>query len=351
MRVLHCIWRMAIGGAERQLVYLTEALTRRGVDVQVAVAFSTPHDDQLRRAGATLHELRGAAKYDLRVLPRLAALMRRLQPDVVQTWMQPMDVAGGAAALMLGIPLIIAERCAAQLYTPSVVHRFRAAIGKRAAFVVANSAEGERYWRDVVKRSGAIERIPNIAPPPIEIAHRDNTIVTVARFAPQKNLTRLAAAMRIVVGQADVTPVLIGDGPDRRAVEAELDGTGAIFPGVVPDAMAWIARAAAVVSVSRFEGEPNVALEAIRCSTPLVLSDIPSHRALVDDSSARFVDEDSEADIAEGILDVIRDPAGAKRRAMNAVKTLIGRSPEDVAERYVVLYSAANAHRLRRGRL
>ena len=45
--------------------------------------------------------------------------------------------------------------------------------------------------------------------------------------------------------------------------------------------------AAALVSPAIFEGSPNVVLEGMACGVPLVVSDIPEHRELLEDSAAR----------------------------------------------------------------
>jgi len=62
------------------------------------------------------------------------------------------------------------------------------------------------------------------------------------------------------------------------------------------------------VSVSHVEGMPNAVIEAMAARCPLVVSEIPQHREILDDASARFVPLDD----ARATADAIRaQPAGS----------------------------------------
>lgn len=357
MRVLHCIWRMGVGGAERQLALLAGSLVRQGIDVHVAVAFPSMYDAELRNAGATVHSLGGAAKYDVRVVPRLAMLMRRLRPAVVQTWMMQMDLCGGFAAEMLRIPLVLSERSTAEQYPPGLLHALRAGVGRRAAVVVPNSQHGARYWRNVAGRTRPIEIIPNAvpeeaiaaAPPREESRGQPPLILSVARFSPPKNLRLLVEAVRPIVESGRATALFAGEGRGRAVLEdaaGDLAAAGRIrFPGVLPDVWSWMKRAAVLACISHFESGPNVVLEAVACGTPLIVSDIPTHRDLLRDDQALFVDKDSPADVTRGILQILGDPRAAAARAAAARSILGGRSPAEIASRYARIYARAARHR------
>src|SRR5262245_29358680 len=112
MRVLQCIWRLAVGGAERQFVQLTAGLAAAGADVHVVTVFDGEGDAQLAGTGAATHRLRALHRYDVTLVPRLALLMRRLAPDVVTTWLLQMDLAAGIAAKWTETPWVLCERSA-----------------------------------------------------------------------------------------------------------------------------------------------------------------------------------------------------------------------------------------------
>jgi glycosyltransferase involved in cell wall biosynthesis len=90
---------------------------------------------------------------------------------------------------------------------------------------------------------------------------------------------------------------------------------------------------------STFEGCPNVVLEAMACGVPLVVSDIPAHRALVDEASASLFDPASSAALASAIEAILDAPATAGTRAEVAKRRIEGWMPDTSARRYSDLYS------------
>jgi glycosyltransferase involved in cell wall biosynthesis len=70
----------------------------------------------------------------------------------------------------------------------------------------------------------------------------------------------------------------------------------------------------------------------------LVLSDIPAHREIFDDRSARFVFGRSSDEIARGIVEVLNDRKTAKMRAEQARQAVKGRTSAACAQRFLALY-------------
>ncbi len=69
--------------------------------------------------------------------------------------------------------------------------------------------------------------------------------------------------------------VLVGDGPDRRALERLADGLpGVTFAGARTDVPLWMAAADVVVVPSRWEGMALVPLEAMACARSVVATDV-----------------------------------------------------------------------------
>ncbi len=115
--------------------------------------------------------------------------------------------------------------------------------------------------------------------------HDPLRIVCVGRMTPEKGQADLIAAIGCLRGKwpANLPRLqlrLIGDGPDRAALEqqwsrlagedGDVDGHLVEFVGVVSPAIPEIAAADALVLPSRFEGMPNVVLEAFAVSTPVL---------------------------------------------------------------------------------
>ncbi len=115
---------------------------------------------------------------------------------------------------------------------------------------------------------------------PARDGERPPVILGAGRFKHQKDFATLLRAFARLTEQRDARLLLLGDGPDRDALEAlaaELGLTDRVdFPGFQSNPAAWMAAADLFVLSSRYEGAPNVLVEALACGTPVVATDCPS---------------------------------------------------------------------------
>src|ERR1039458_5533545 len=116
IRVLHCIPGLYGGGAERQLSYLSLALGKNGVDFHIVYHVREPGFGKIPDCKVTFHELPIYGNHDPLLLLRLVKLIRRVKPDLIQTWLLQMDVLGVLAALITGTPFVMTERSVAGTY-------------------------------------------------------------------------------------------------------------------------------------------------------------------------------------------------------------------------------------------
>ena len=96
--------------------------------------------------------------------------------------------------------------------------------------------------------------------------------VAVGRLSRQKGYDRLLEAMAQLPRDAHIA--VFGEGEERASLEARSSALGLkdriAFVGFDPNPAPWIAGADALLLPSRWEGLPNVALEALACGTPVV---------------------------------------------------------------------------------
>jgi glycosyltransferase involved in cell wall biosynthesis len=345
---------MAGGGAERQLTYLAGGLMQMGWDVQVAVIQGGPNLPRLNATGATIRRLHSFANYDPRILSQLVATITRVKPDIVQCWLLQMEVMGGLASLLTGTPWVFCERASEEAYPKNFKMWLRVKVGRLATAIVSNSQAGDRYW--AARTSERVKRyvIPNCLPfteitaaPPASLADIGITtgeplLLIAGRMEPQKNFATLVRALRFVNASRPVQAVLCGDGSLRGAVERLVEendlGNRVRIVGYVDNLWSLMKRADLTISVSWFEGSPNVVLEAMACGCPLVVSDIPTHRELLDENSAVLVDPRDPQHVADGIVEALNDPEGARKRARTAQDRVQRYSLSTVAKEYADLY-------------
>jgi glycosyltransferase involved in cell wall biosynthesis len=105
-------------------------------------------------------------------------------------------------------------------------------------------------------------------------------LLAVGRLAPQKDFGTLIRAFERVRRSRPARLMILGDGPERDALEAlaaEVGLESAVdLPGRIVNPFPYMVRADAFVLSSRWEGLPSVLIEALFCGVPVVATDCPS---------------------------------------------------------------------------
>lgn len=114
-------------------------------------------------------------------------------------------------------------------------------------------------------------------------------ILYIGRLHRQKAIDDLLRAVAGLVEMPignELELTLVGEGPERAALEALSNelclGTRVRFAGQVDDVSSHLRNADVLVLPSRAEGLSNTLLEAMSTGLPVVASDIPANRSLID---------------------------------------------------------------------
>lgn len=108
-------------------------------------------------------------------------------------------------------------------------------------------------------------------------------IGSVGRLIPQKGLRYLIeAAPDVIAAEPAARFVIVGDGPERSALEAQCRAAGLSdrfhFAGAHPQPWTLLARCAVIALPSLWEGLPLTLLEALAAGLPVVTSDVGGAR-------------------------------------------------------------------------
>jgi glycosyltransferase involved in cell wall biosynthesis len=151
---------------------------------------------------------------------------------------------------------------------------------------------------------------------------RDAAMVLFAgQLAPVKNPLALAAAAG---GLAKLEPRVefhvVGEGPEEEALRARAGELGVsdrvVLHGRRPhrEMPAWLAACDMLILPSRSEGRPNVVLEAMAASRPVVASNVGGVSELVDDGrTGILVPAEDDAALTEALRKLLADPASRER--------------------------------------
>lgn len=352
MKILHLIPSFGSGGAERQLSIIAPELADSGIECHVGYCLDGPNLQPMIGSGVHLHKFRIAGNHDPRLFWQIFLLIRSIQPDVIQTWLTQMDVVGGSAALLTRVPFILSERSSEAAYPPGWKVLVRLKLGVFAAAIVANSQGGVDYWKSNQIRSPihlirncvfTIEQVSGIGE---EIPAATPIILFAGRLSPEKNVVLLLDALiRLMDISTGCIAIMFGEGPMRDELRKKIMAANMekriLLRGYTHDLTAWMNRADLCVSASTFEGNPNVVLEAAAQGCPLVLSDIPAHREIFDESSVRFVEHDSPEKVTSGILEVLQDKRSRIVKAAKAKSLVDIYTITRILQDYISVYSSA----------
>jgi glycosyltransferase involved in cell wall biosynthesis len=325
------IGQLTVGGAEGQLWELVRRLdARRFAPTVYCLTGTRPavHDD-LARAGVTVRMVGsgGAAR-----AWRLARMLRADHIDLVHSWLFIANAyAMGARLCGARQPLITSARnCKVQGRASQLVNllAFRSS---RAIVVNSQNVAAfiARHYRAPADRIRVIHNgvdTQRFRPAPALPDAPPGPIVTVGRLVAQKNHEMfLQAAARVGRDHPDLRFMIVGDGPLRAALEARAGQLGlaarVTFAGERRDVEAILRAASLFWLTSRWEGMPNVVLEAMASGVPAIATDVGGTRELIRGGVDGFVvPEGDAAAFVQLSRELLADPAlrlqmGAAARA------------------------------------
>lgn len=147
------------------------------------------------------------------------------------------------------------------------------------------------------------------------LPHHARILLYVGNLVAVKSVNILIDAMK----ELDALLFVIGEGPQRAALEAQAAGRGlrdrVSFRGSLPleQLPAWYRAADVFVLPSLSEGVPNVLLEASACGTPWVASAVGGIPEITDRGPSRLVAPGDSARLAAAIRDMLHNPPAEPR--------------------------------------
>lgn len=370
MTVVHLITGLFRGGAETMLAKLVSEMDRdRFRNVVVSLMSPGPLSKEIEAAGVPVHSL-GISRSALNPLAifRLRALLERMRPDILQTWLYHADLLGIVGRTLSSKPIFVWNiRCTdpeidSASFTAKATRRILTSVSTLPDCVIANSESGRDLHQRLGYRPPRWEVIPNgfdigrFRPNPayrrevrceLGIGQDAFLIGLAAGFRPMKDHpTFVRAAARFGAARPQARFLLVGKGmtPDNSAITALLREHGIADRFVLAGERADMERLfpaldLAVLTSNSGEGFPNVFGEAMACGVPCIGTDVGDIGRIVADTGLVLPPRDPSA-FAAGFENLWRLGAEARQDLGRAARERIARlySLSAIVRKYEELY-------------
>lgn len=355
---------MRIGGRERIVELLSMGIDRARFESEVlCLDYGGFLADRVRASGISVDLLpRRPGFLDLPLLGRLVRHFRKHPTGIIHAHGITATIYGALAGRACGVPVIATEhgqRLDARLHD-RLLHGFAARLVTQH---VAVSEALKRVLKQQHLAASNLVVIPNGIEPPqavdphsaraaLGLSRNAFVVGCVARLAPVKNhemlLTAWPAVQRVL---PDAVLLLVGDGPQRRHLEAfarrECRSESVRFLGERPDISIVFGALDVHVLTSRFEAMSVTLLEAASCGVPSVATNVGGNSEIIEHGRTGILVPPSDPSaIASALVVLGRRPdrrlelGGAASRSFRARFTV-----HAMVRRYEELYESIHSSR------
>lgn len=324
---------------------LISVLVTRGLEV-IAVANADPvAERRLLDLGCRFHPIaidsKGISPFrDLRTLRRYLALFRAERPCCYLSSTIKPNIFGGIAARLARVPFIadvtgLGTAFITESWLTRAVERLYRTAFRRAATVFFHNGDDRDIFvgRGIVRDdqaeliAGAGVDVERFAPQPRPAdASSGVAFLLIGRMLRDKGVHEyVAAARQLREGRPDIRLRMLGfvDVDNRTAIPRttieQWSSEGVVqFLGSPEDVRPHIAACDCVVLPSYREGTAVSLLEAAAMGKPIVASDVPGCREVVDEGVNGFLCAPRDVDSLAGAIGRMADLAPEAREAMGA---------------------------------
>ncbi|MGH8158700.1 MAG: glycosyltransferase [Rhodanobacter sp.] len=359
-RILLVLPSLERGGGERVLLQLAGLFLAAGREVHVVALLGGGPLRSVVPDGVTLHELIDAddAPKGLalawKALPKLASLIRMVKPHAVLSTMTGTNLLTVLACMRARISTRLVLREASSLVNTKSALKRQAMrwLYKRADGLVAVSAGVAQDLRGlgladdrihVIRNPVHVERLRQLAAVGLPPVLQDNApyVVSLGRLTEAKDFPTLLRAYATSALRGSHRLIIVGEGEQHTNLENQIRDLGladrVLLTGAMDNPHRVLADAALHVLSSRWEGYPNVLLEALALGVPVVATDCPhGPREILDDGRyGRLVPVGDAAALAHAMDAELEHPSSGGEAVLAA------HSSQIIASCYLVLLDGA----------
>ncbi len=356
-------------GTERHMLDLASGLRQADVDIRIACPDPSPLARKAAQAGIEIIPIPKRGLIDWGAVRTLAGLLRSEETQIIHAHNGRTALASALAVRLAGRGCCVATQ---HFLEPNHTQQggLKAVPGRLAhRWVNAHThqfiaiSEAVRLGMRTRREAGddRITVVPNglacddrsLAPPAqvraeLNIPADAPLVVCVARLEPEKDIPTLLAAMQTVRETVPTAQALVvGDGSQRQALEAQVEERGLAatvhLAGFREDARAVIRAGDVFVLPSRAEPFGLVLLEAMALGRPVIATRAGGPCEIVaDGETGRLVPPGDPDALASALSALLTEPETRRRLGANGLRRYRERyTAERMAEDAVTVYRRA----------
>jgi glycosyltransferase involved in cell wall biosynthesis len=170
-------------------------------------------------------------------------------------------------------------------------------------------------------------------------------LISIARLHPQKDITTILKALKLIIVQIrNVKLLIVGGGPLKEPLENETERLNlrnyVEFLGSRQDVPVLINISDVVILSTNWEGLPLIPLEAGACKKPVIASDVEGVREVVINNKTGYLFKKGDTgDLADKIMELYKDKGLRIRMGEEGYKFVLNNfSKERMIKEYEKLY-------------
>lgn len=305
VKVLFFLPALVPGGAERVVATILRNMSRERFDISLAVVNleNSVFSGELPSDISVIDLASPRLRYGLL---KIVQHIWTIKPDVVFSTIDYFNVTLGATrpfwprrTRFIARPTILFSAALDENKAPGLWRSInKLAINNTDLFVFQSEAMEQDYRSSLDWNNGSSVVIPN--PLDFEFIRQkasleteqpfyDNSavnLVAAGRLESQKGFEAAIEAVALI-GNSKVHLTILGEGTLRPVLQQKIDELGlqaqVRLPGYCHNPYPYYAKADGFLLSSRFEGFPNVVIEALACGTPIIATPVAGLSAILED--------------------------------------------------------------------
>jgi GalNAc-alpha-(1->4)-GalNAc-alpha-(1->3)-diNAcBac-PP-undecaprenol alpha-1,4-N-acetyl-D-galactosaminyltransferase len=336
-KIIFVISSLRGGGAERVIVNLANYYSIRNISVSL-ITFDDPKLGEVYHLNPKVERqilYFPPGKYffqnpltQIRRLFRLRYLIKRERPDVVVSFMTPINIFAIISCIGIQTRCIVSERIDPREFNYGLRYNLlRRLLYPFATRVAVQTDEISEWFMSHGYKNLSV--IPNCVwnTPDIQCDSPSNCVLAIGRLNKQKGFEVLIRSFaRLAPMFPDWKLLILGEGEERNSLEDLITSlamnTYVKLMGWVGEPTKYLLTAAIYAQPSRYEGFPNALLEAMACGLPAISTHQAAYMLIKDGVNGLLVSADDVDQLTSALKRLMESPELRTNVGRNALKVL-----------------------------